>query len=443
MAPTAAAAAVRPATGSFPGGVVRLDGHGWGPGVGMGQWGAFGYAAVSHESYRWILAHFYGGTTLAELSTDPTITVAITANNVPGGTAPVVVTSPSAFRFGPFSIPGGDAARAVLDRSSGHWALYDGAGCSGSGGWRRLSDDLVNPVARPASLAPLAPADDLLTICLATGGRETVRGTVEAFAGGGSDTSGGPSSRTLNKLPLEEYVADVVPSESSSGWGQVGGAGPQGEQWGFQELEAQAVAARTYALAYEAAGGWLGYADICDDGDCQSYPGIENETAVATAAVSDTAGQYLLLHGKPAVTQYSASTGGYTAASQFPAVEDTGDAVCLKNTGYWTCNPAHDWSVTIPVSRLEDAFPAIGGLEEVLVTRRTGLGQWGGRAEAVELVGTAATLTVSGTAFQLRFGLDSDWFRVVSTAPEPPAPGIGPSSLGHLGPATGPLPSAR
>ena len=44
-------------------------------------------------------------------------------------------------------------------------------------------------------------------------------------------------------------MAGVVPNESPAYWGTLGGAGPQGQAWGFQELEAQAVAARSYVMA--------------------------------------------------------------------------------------------------------------------------------------------------------------------------------------------------
>ena len=57
-------------------------------------------------------------------------------------------------------------------------------------------------------------------------------------------------------------MADTVPGESPSSWGSLGGAGPQGMNWGFQELEAQAVAVRSYVLAD--LGGYGGYADTCD-----------------------------------------------------------------------------------------------------------------------------------------------------------------------------------
>ena len=56
-------------------------------------------------------------------------------------------------------------------------------------------------------------------------------------------------ARSVNTLPLEQYVADTVPGESPSSWASLGGAGPQGMDWGFQELEAQAVAVRSYVLA--------------------------------------------------------------------------------------------------------------------------------------------------------------------------------------------------
>src|SRR3954453_2608396 len=41
-----------------------VTGKGWGPGVGMSQWGAYGYARHGW-SWQRILAHYYPGTTLA------------------------------------------------------------------------------------------------------------------------------------------------------------------------------------------------------------------------------------------------------------------------------------------------------------------------------------------------------------------------------------------
>ena len=85
----------------------------------------------------------------------------------------------------------------------------------------------------------------------------------------------------------------VVPNESPAGWGTLGGAGPQGQNWGFQELEAQAVAVRSYVMA--SPGSYGGYADTCDLA-CQTYRGTLNESAITDLAAADTAGPG---HGVP------------------------------------------------------------------------------------------------------------------------------------------------
>ena len=43
--------------------VLAVSGHGWGHGLGMSQWGAYGYAKHGW-TYKRILAHYYAGTTL-------------------------------------------------------------------------------------------------------------------------------------------------------------------------------------------------------------------------------------------------------------------------------------------------------------------------------------------------------------------------------------------
>jgi SpoIID/LytB domain protein len=402
--------ASEPNSSGFPSGYVDIHGHGWGPGVGMGQWGAFGYAASYHKSYQWILSHFYGGTSLSSLapSGEGSIRVAILENSG----YPVTVTSESAFSFGGVSFAAGTAARAVMNTATGQFSIEKAASCRATGSsWKILKTKITtDPVAIPASLHPTAPAKDLLVLCRADGVDEMVRGRIIAYRYDNANTGYKPLIRTLNQLPVESYVADVTPSESSSGWGQVGGSGLQGEPWGFQELEAQAVAARTYLLAYERAGGWYGYASICDSDYCQSYPGVTNESAIADAAVRDTAGQYLSSKGEPISAQYSASTGGYTVPGSFPAVADAGDAVCLQGTPYWTCNPVHNWTADIPVATVEADLPPVGTLESLTVIKRNGLGAWGGRVLEIRIVGSSGTVTESGDAFSSQLALDSNWF---------------------------------
>jgi hypothetical protein len=395
----------------FPARDVDFVGFGSGHGHGMGQWGAFGYAALDHERYQWILAHYYGGATLSSkanlVSRNPVVSVDLNENDG----APVVVTSPSAFSFGGHSFAGGQAARAVL--TAGRWSLSAARSCAAAD-WTHIASGLVNPVARPASLLPFATEKQVLTICEAGGVTLPVRGTVEAY-----DSPGG--AVTLSVLPEEEYIRSVLSTEESWSWGLFGGSrdSPQGHPWGFQALEAQAVAARSYVAAELATGGWARYATACDD-ECQSYAGMASETTISNAAVAATAGQILEQHGAPVFAEYSASTGGYSFGGQFPAVVDRGDSVCIKST-YYTCNPCHRWLATVPVKSIERAFPSVGDLALVEVTERNHLGALGGRAETVVFGGTnGAKVSVSAYDLEVLLGDNnpdscaSDWFGVTN-----------------------------
>jgi SpoIID/LytB domain protein len=217
-------------------------------------------------------------------------------------------------------------------------------------------------------------------------------------------------ARTVNTLPLEQYVADVAPSESPSTWGSLGAAGPQGENWGFQQSEAQTVAARSYVEANPL--GYGGYADTCDQ-TCQSYPGMKNETALSILAAQDTAGQVMVVNGTSTVatTEYSASSGGYSSGAQFPAVVDAGDAICISGS---VCNPNHDWTVTLSDSVIEAAYPTIGTFSSLDVTARNGDGDLGGRVDELTLTGTAGSITLTGSTFAAALNLKSNWFALAN-----------------------------
>jgi SpoIID/LytB domain protein len=402
------------ATPTYPAADVTFYGHGFGPGIGMGQWGAFGYAEQEHESYQWILAHFYGGTKPGTV-TDPEFSVAITGN----AGSDVVVTSGAPFSVGSLKFSAGQATRLVLTGASSRtYAIQRGASCSAKS-WATVGSG-VQPVVVPSVTGGTAPPSEILTLCRGNGVHEAMRGDIQAIDSGGR-------ARTNNVLPLEEYLRGVVPSEMPWSWGDAGSAGPQSEPWGFQALEAQAVAARSYAWAYMAAGGWEGQADICDS-DCQSYTGVATENALTDAAVADTAGHVLDSGGSTvASTQYSSSDGGYTAASAFPPVVDAGDSICLQ-TDDFTCNTLHDWTASVPVAAVQGAFPQVGELTSVAVTERNGLGDLGGRVLTVEVSGTKGSVAVSGWDFAAEFisyGMYSNWFAVTN--------GAGGRSSGLLG----------
>jgi SpoIID/LytB domain protein len=377
------------------GATLDLTGHGYGHGHGMGQWGALGYA-IAQEPYQWIVGHYYGNSTL---TTDPAlasqqIRVVMTEND---GNS-VIVTSAAAFTTP--GLPGGPYSAVMMLPDNGAWDLYSGSGCAGPWSPTPYATGISTPVASPGS------AD--LQLCQG-GGNLTLPGTITAAYSAGSP-------RTVNTLPLETYVEGVVPNESSSGWGTLGGAGPQGQAWGFQELEAQAVAARSYAMATLDS---YAYADICDL-DCQTYRGVANRTPVSDLAVTDTAGQVMEFPGGAiAATQYSASTGGYTdpgaSPPGFPGVVDAGDSICIPGA----CNPNHTWTTSVPTSTIEGDWPQLGTFQRLDVTARNGLGDWGGRVTALTLVGSSGSVQLTGDQFASDVGLKSDWFTVTDQVSAP------------------------
>jgi len=394
---------------------VDFLGYGFGHGRGMGQWGALGDAAGLHWTYQEILEHAYGGTTLADDAGDPELRVRIDQND----DVDVIVFSNAAFSVEAagsptLSVPAGQAALFHLV-SPGTWQVKRSGGCAGEGGWQTVETTSSPPEAVPAETEGAStPVADLLQLCTTTG-NWYLDGAIAAAVG----SSG--QERTVNVLPIDAYLRSVVPAESPDYWGTLGSAGPDGQAWGFQALLAQAVAARSYALSGL---GELGYADICDTDYCQVYDGAAtgvpnqdqvatvNEHALASLAVQDTEGQVMVWpSGEVARTEYSSSTGGYSAGGAFPAVPDPGDKAAVAFG-----NPWHPWTQSVAASAIDAAWPTIGSFTSLDVLSRNGLGDLGGRVLQVEVVGSAGSVTMSGQAFAWGVGLPSDWFEVTGTS---------------------------
>ena len=409
---TGVVALAQPAS-AYPSADVTFDGHGYGPGVGMGQWGAFGYALAGF-SWQQIVEHFYS-TAVPEPTTSQQESVGIRVALTENDGNDVFVISDSGYTVDGRQIAAGQAVW-MHATGGGTWLLSLAAGCAGPT-WTPFASGVVNPVAVPdqdSSLGASNASALAMQLCF-PGGNISVRGSL------GAVYNSAGAERTVNTLPLEDYIAGVVPNESPAYWGTMGGAGPQGQDWGFQELEAQAVAARSYVMS--SLGSYGGYADICDQ-TCQSYRGLTNENPLTDAATLDTLGYVMesapggVASGVPLTTQYSASTGGYTAPGTFPAVVDAGDAVCPPGVN-GACNPNHDWQASVPVSSIEATWPQLGTLETVSITARNGYGDLGGRVTSMTLVGSGQNVVLTGDQFAATFNLLSNWFVVSNTLPAP------------------------
>jgi SpoIID/LytB domain protein len=400
------AIAPRPAV-AFPGPTVDLVGHGFGHGRGMGQFGALGYA-LKGWSYQRILDHYYGGTKMGTLP-DGTIDVHLTKFD---GVDVIVTQENGHLRTSAVS---GEFSALRAQRVGPNLFRVDGGADCGGGpnGWQALKT-----VPGPVTFSPADPRTDdrseMLQVCELGGTQRWLRGEVRALEG--KDAANTTTSRAVNRVDLEGYLKGVVPRESPASWGSAGSG------LGLHALRAQAVAARSYAMAEDR----VPWAKTCDTQSCQVYGGRATqdatgfndlESASTNQAVEETRGQVRLMlsNGAVARTEFSSSTGGYTAGGVFPAVPDEGDAV--------DSNPSATWTARIPVSVLETARPEIGTLLSVDVTKRNGLGDMGGRVVEVVLRGSKGKATLSGADLRGLYsyspgsrpdGVRSDWFRVVN-----------------------------
>ncbi len=169
------------------------------------------------------------------------------------------------------------------------------------------------------------------------------------------------------------------------------------------------MAARTYAT-WSRNQNRHRYYQICDTTACQVYGGASGEDARSNAAVRATRRQILTYQGRPAFTQFSSSSGGWTAAGSVPYLTAQPDPY-----DGWDGNPVHDWSLTIDAGRFERSYPSLGTLRRIRVVNRDGNGEWDGRVVSVVLDGTRGDVTISGDEFRWAFGLRSNWFTIEPT----------------------------
>ena len=367
-------------------GSVQFTGHGYGHGRGLGQWGAYGYA-VAGSSYRDIVGRYYGGTTLGTQANAP-VTVALSGQDGQD----LVVTSGRDFTVGGIPVAAGSAAR-VTARSDGSYVLQTSFGCTAPTVWTTaIPNSRIAPTVEPGT-----DLQAVLSLCTATGTRQ-YRGELSAVWAGGAQ-------HTVNTVRMEDYLRGVVPRESPASWGDAAGGK------GIEALKAQSVAARSYAWSESR----TAYAKTCDTTSCQVYGGAGiNGTSIedrrTDAAIAATAEVVLRSSAGSVVrAEFSSSTGGWTAGGTFPSVLDEGDSA----------SPYHDWSQSVSATTIGSAF-GVGELVSIRVTKRNGLGADGGRATAVEVAGTAKTVTTTGSDVRTKLGLKSDWFTVAGVVQVPP-----------------------
>jgi peptidoglycan hydrolase-like amidase len=392
----------RPASGSF-----AVQGHGWGHGHGMSQYGAQGAAKIGKTADQ-ITATYYPGTGRAvqantsirvKLSFDTRTTV---REFIPSSGQVMKDLSTGATVS---SLPTSALRWRVKSDSSGLRVQYDT-----SSGTTTLSRTYAGPLQ--------VSGTTYIRVRASNGTSRDYRTSVRVLRYGSA------SLESIAVMSMESYLYGVVPRESLSSWPAAA-------------LQAQAIAARSYSTYKRDHVSSSKTFDICDTTQCQVFMGSAKytssgtrtslEPSSTTAAVKATAGVIRTYGGKAIFSEYNASNGGWSTAGSTPylvAKEDPWDGI--------TGSTSHAWTATLPVSALEKRYGPVDAqgnplwrFSRLTITERDGNGEWGGRILAAKVTlidgsGTARVMDASGSGLYASHtwpansgGLRSRWWRVV------------------------------
>jgi len=350
---------------------LTIKGGGFGHGVGMSQYGALGFAQKGFD-HEHILRHYYTGTKLGKLTSDPTVRVLLQSGRPSVAFSGAVQAGDRRLKPGStYRVTASGGTNVVLRSSTG----------------RKLRTFPITVRVVGASGVPLRLA----------GGQNAglYRGALELRP----SPLGGVT--TINAVGLESYVRGVVSAESPS-------------SWPAEALKAQAVAARTYAITTNKPGSFF---DHYADTRSQVYRGVAAERTTTDAAVSATKSQVVTYDGEPVVTYFFSTSGGRTENSEygFPGGEAKPWLKSVEDP-YDSVSPRHRWGpmrYTLKQAGAKLRGLVKGSLRSIEVKRR-GVSP---RIVSADIVGTRGRTTVTGPTLRARFGLFDTWayFTLVGT----------------------------
>ncbi|MFL6011778.1 MAG: SpoIID/LytB domain-containing protein, partial [Gaiellaceae bacterium] len=207
--------------------------------------------------------------------------------------------------------------------------------------------------------------------------------------------------RAVNVVALEQYLYGVVPSEMPFSWHP-------------EALKAQAVVARSYALATRRSGAF----DLYPDTRSQVYLGIEHEKPSTNAAVDATAGKVVLYQGEVAKTFFFSTSGGRTASAEDVWGSAVPYLVSVADP-YDSISPHHDWG---PFAYTGTKLAKLLKLKSRVVDLQPELNS-SGRIKALGVVTAGGTVVIPGADLRKRLAVRSTWFSVgVLSLSAPSAP---------------------
>src|SRR5215210_1163091 len=337
--------------------VFVITGRGWGHGVGLSQYGALGFARQG-AGFEEILGHYYQGT---ELTQAPVKRIRVL---LAAGAKTLDVGSAASFR--------------VRDGLGDLYELDAGTQRFGPGlrvrevGHKKLTQ-LKGPLVFLPGAEPL-----------------TLKG--RAYRGELRVTVDRGRLRAINSLGLEPYLYGVVPSEMP-------------HHWPLEALKAQAVAARSYALATRRTGDFDVYSDVRS----QVYRGIPEEEAATNEAIDATAGLVVTYEGKVAHTYFFSTSGGRTATvtDVWPSSKPIPYLVSVSDP-YDSISPYHRWGPIVLTAKAARGQLQVRGPLTDLRPTITG----SGRVSTLIAVGPTGETEVKAGDVRRLLRLRSTWFRV-------------------------------
>ncbi len=406
---TAGPAAVTASAGVTTG-TARISGSGFGHGVGMSQYGAYGMARAGSTATQ-IVSHYFTGVRVTPVSD----AVDLRVNVVHRGRS--VVLRPLAAG----TLAG---SRLVLSPRSGtavSLAIGDQASVTPSGTG-------LSVAVRRASGATSRFTTTGLGVTWS--GTRALRGAPARV--GVTSAGTGVKERSyrwgrLWLLSLDGGIEAVTTVDLHSGY--LRGLAEMPSSWPAAALQAQAITARSYALvaARTAPRPSCGGCQVWDDQRSQMYVGWAKEgeriggvdygarwvAAVTATSPTPTTGIAVLYQGTVVQTFYASSTGGSTRdpkvvwGSSVPylrSVPDPWSLSTLVNPGFAA------WKRTAGVASLASLF----GLKDLASVRVTGRDASGAATQVSATSGAGVVRTVTGETFRARLGLPSSWVGTIS-----------------------------
>jgi stage II sporulation protein D len=328
-----------------------VKGHGFGHGVGLSQYGAYGYAKHG-VGYQKILSHYFTETNLGQDSGRVRVLLGESGSVAFTGASKACGKSIKKLSKYSFAVAGGGVK--LLDSHGDKLASCGGEGLAANG--------------------------------LKIFGYGSYRGALVAHEDGGR-------LLVINALGSEDYVRGVVANESPS-------------SWPADALRAQAVVARTYGLATSRGGIFDQYADTRS----QVYGGKDSETKSTNQAVADTAKQVVTYKGDLAVTYYFSTSGGQTEDSEYGFAGGTAVPYLRSvDDPYDDVSPVHNWTETYSDDEMETKLRGFfGGKLKKINVIQTGESP---RIVKARVIGSTGSTTVTGELLRDRLGLMSTWAR--------------------------------